>query len=354
MKKTAIVISIIFLFMSCKNNVKENGHAQNSTDEPMPILLDSLISLAKANSYYAKKVDWSALRAEMLTVYQQNDSIDKLGKAAELMFKELGDYHGMLMYDYKVAFDHRSEESGPPNDSIYKAIGATKINAPYSVYGELLKESNVAYIEILGTGMLQGDQVLMARDEIRTMICNLKSKKPIGWIIDLRCNIGGNMNPMMAGLGELISDTNLGGDTKDGLNFNSKWKFENGNFYENGYAHFKADLKCEELINTGKIAVLTSIYTASAGEVVASSLKGQDNVKLIGQKTSGLSSTNGWFVLTEKWVFAPMTAYYMSKDKTVHYNGIIPDVKIKEELNLTNLKSGETVEEAIKWITSSK
>jgi len=77
-------------------------------------------------------------------------------------------------------------------------------------------------------------------------------------------------------------------------------------------------------------------------------------LKVIGEKTSGLSSTNGWFVLTDKWVFAPMTAYYMSKDKTVHQNGIIPDFKISEELDLDNLQKGKVVDRAIKWIKNGK
>ena len=106
----------------------------------------------------------------------------------------------------------------------------------------------------------------------------------------------GTMNPMLAGLAELIPNADLGGDTKNGTDFYSKWSFKEGNFYENGNSNYKTDLKCGSLKNDNKIAVLTSKYTASAGEVVTSSLKGQENIRVIGQKTSGLSSTNGWFV----------------------------------------------------------
>ena len=197
---------------------------------------------------------------------------------------------------------------------------------------------------------MQGEQITYAINEIRDVICNLKIKNPKGWIIDLRCNIGGNMNPMLAGIAELIPNANLGGDTKDGTNFYSKWSFKEGNFYENGNSNYKTDLKCENLKNDSRIAVLTSKYTASAGEVVTSSLKGQKNIRIIGQKTSGLSSTNGWFVLSDKWIFAPMTAYYMSEDKTVHNDGIIPDIEIQENLDLDNLLNGKIINRAFKWI----
>jgi hypothetical protein len=350
MKRILIILSFIVFFSGCKGNAQEIKSVNVEMAEQSDVLLDTLITLAKKNSYYSSKVNWTKLEDEMITISKKNDSIDKLGKPAELMFKRLGDYHGMLMFDYKVAFNHRSENSGPPNDSIYKSIGATKINSPYEVNATIIEKNEIAYIEIPATGVMQAEQIKYAINEIRNAICALKKEKPTGWIIDLRCNIGGNMNPMLAGLAELIPNANLGGDTKDGTNFYSKWSFEEGNFYENGQSNYKTDLKCGHLSNTNRIAVLTSKYTASAGEVVASSLKGQENVKVIGQKTSGLSSTNGWFVLSDKWIFAPMTAYYMSKDKTVHNDGIVPDIAINENLDLNDLLNGTVVDRAVQWI----
>ncbi len=350
MKTILTILSVTIFLTSCKNNAQNNKSLNAEKATQKDVLLDTLISLAKNNSYYSSKVDWTELEKEMIVISKKQDTIDKLGKPAELMFKRLGDFHGMLMYDYKVAFNNRSENSGPPNDSIYRTIGATKINSPYSINSKIIVNSDIAYIEILGTGVMQGEQINYAIAEIREAICDLKKKKPKGWIIDLRCNIGGNMNPMMEGLAELIPNADLGGDTKDGINFNSKWSFEEGNFYQNRNSFYKTDLKCRNLIDDSRIAVLISKYTASAGEVVASSLKGQKNVRVIGQKTSGLSSTNGWFVLSDKWVFAPMTAYYMSKDKSVHYDGIIPDIEIQEDLDVNNLLTGKIVDRAVKWI----
>jgi len=350
MRRSLKILILFFLLAICKNFAQEKNAVSVVDSDHTEILLDSIISLAKSNSYYSSKVNWTDLEKEMIEISHKNDSIDKIGKPAELMFKTLVDYHGMLMYDYKVAFNYRSENNGPPNDSIYKSIGSTKINSPYSVNGELIEQNKIAYIEILATGVMQVEQINLARDEIRHTICELKKQNPIGWIIDLRCNIGGNMNPMLSGLGELILNADLGGDTKDGKSFHSTWSFKNGNFYQNDYSHYMADLICENPTSNGRIAVLTSKYTASSGEVIVSSLKGQPNLKIIGEKTSGLSSTNGWFVLSDKWVFAPMTAYYMSKDKTVHKNGIIPDVVIDEILDLDRLLQGKIIDRAVKWI----
>lgn len=342
---------ILFFFSACILLTNSYTFAQeNEQTNQSEVLLDSLISLAKQYSYFSSNVDWEELETEMISISKEYDSTNKLGKPAELMFKALGDYHGMLMYDYSIAFNHRLENNGPPNDSTYRTIGLTKIHSPYRVHREIIEETTIAYIEILATGVMQGEQITLARDEIRTAICELKENKPTGWIIDLRSNIGGNMNPMLAGLGELIPNADLGGDTKDGENFYSTWKFKNGNFYENGNSYYQANLTCKNSTTEGRIAVLTSKYTASAGEVVVSSLKGQKNLKIIGQKTSGLSSTNGWFILSDKWIFAPMTAYYMSKEKTVHSDGVIPDFIVEEALDLDNLQQGKIIDRAIQWI----
>ncbi|MFD2588359.1 S41 family peptidase [Croceitalea marina] len=354
MKKIIVVTYLCLFFTTLKGLAQDKAPNNSEQSEQNEFLLESMISLAKSNSYYASKVNWGELESKMRSISKESDSIEKLGKPAELMFKALGDFHGMLMYDYKVAFNHRSENVGPPNDSIYRAIGATKINAPYQVNAEILESENIAYIEILATGVMQGEDIAIARDAIRKSICDLKKKNPKGWIIDLRCNIGGNMNPMLAGLSTLMPNADLGGDTKDGKNFKSRWAFKDGNFYENGMSNYKADFSCGSEEKNGRIAVLTSKYTASSGEVVVSCLKGQSGLKVIGEKTSGLSSTNGWFVLSDKWVFAPMTAYFMSKDKTVHNDGVIPDVLVSEELNLDSLKSGKVIDSAIQWIAHGR
>ncbi|WP_299215216.1 S41 family peptidase [uncultured Dokdonia sp.] len=351
MMKSSIAFLIICLIIgSCKSSSQEEVIVETASHTNSIAILDSIIQISKTNAYNTKNVNWDILSKDMFAISERHDSIDKIGKPTEYMFKTLGDFHGMLMYDYKVAFSYKPEKEGVPRDSIWDAITTTKITLPYEVIGKIIENTNIAYIEIVGTGVMQEEDIIQARDTIRSVICSLKIQEPNGWILDLRCNTGGNMHPMMAGIGELIPDADLGGDTTDDISFDSLWSLKDGNFLENGYAHYGQELQCSETKNTKKIVVLTSRFTASAGEVVASSLKGQDNIVLIGEKTAGLSSTNGWYVLPEKWVLAPMQAYFMSLDKTVHKDGINPDIIVNERLDLSNLFQGKMIERAIKWI----
>ncbi|MBL4655948.1 MAG: hypothetical protein JKY33_09020 [Bacteroidia bacterium] len=42
----------------------------------------------------------------------------------------------------------------------------------------------------------------------------------------------------------------------------------------------------------------------------------------------------------------------MSKNKTVHYDGIIPDIEIIEELNPNDLTKGQIFKKAKDWINT--
>ncbi len=349
-KSSIVWLITCLVLVSCKGTVQEATTIKETIDTSSITILDSIIQIAKANAYNREHVDWDTLSNKMYAIAAQNDAIDVIGKPTAHMFETLGDFHGMLMHDYKVAYSYQPEDDGASRDSLWRSITTSKIVLPYEVVGKILDDTNIAYVEIVGTGMMQNEDIAFARDTIRSVICSLKNKNPNGWILDLRCNTGGNMHPMMAGIGALIPEADLGGDTIDGLNFHSRWSLQDGNFLENGYAHYEQPLLCPEIENQKRIAVLTSRYTVSAGEVVVSSLKGQTNVKIIGEKTGGLSSTNGWYVLPDKWVFAPMQAYFMSKDKTIHKAGIVPDILVQEGLELSNLFQGKTINRAIQWI----
>jgi len=44
----------------------------------------------------------------------------------------------------------------------------------------------------------------------------------------------------------------------------------------------------------------------------------------------GRSTVSGWFLIASNVAINPATSYDMSKDKTAHIDGVIPDISIKE------------------------
>ncbi|MEX0275049.1 MAG: S41 family peptidase, partial [Flavobacteriaceae bacterium] len=214
-------------------------------------------------------------------------------------------------------------------------------------------DGSVGYIQIPMILNYSGnDSITIAHTlKIRNQLCALEQQGPKGYIIDLRANIGGSFYPMFAGLGELFPNMHLGGDTKNGKEYYSEWTLQNGNLYNNDYAvpNMPA-LKCGIELGTRRVAVLVGRFTASSGEALASGLRGQNNIRLIGEQTSGASTTNSFRYISDDVQFNPAVAYYMSKDGTVHTDGIIPDQVIVEEYNMDHVLEGKTITEATKWI----
>ena len=313
-------------------------------------LLDSILILAKENSVYANKVDWNLVSKKVKANLDIKDSTSNaLIKPTQLLLTELNDFHGALLINGQRYMGHVKKEdtfSYKTNQEISSTLYQESVKG-YKIETEMLTK-NIGYIVIPAIN-IGGDQnaIDLATNSIRDSICKLLSKKPKKLIIDLRTNIGGNMYPMLSGLGLLFPNMNLGGDSKDGESFYSKWELKEGNFYMGGSQITSIPINCECMNKIKKYVVLTSRYTTSSGEVVASSLKGQQNITLLGEQTAGYSSTNSWYQLNEEILFSPAIAYYMSMDKTFHENGIFPDMEMEEVIDLNNLKKGKTIDKAI-------
>lgn len=333
--------------MICMVFIHDTLEAQNNSNER---LLDSILFLAKENSINSGKSDWLAISEKVkATLNLKDTTLYALVKPTQLLLRELNDFHGALLIDGN-RFTGNIQNDTKPNYSADYTI-STKLYEK-SLLGYRIETSMLAkqigYIEIPAININAAqDAILLATNAVRDHLCELLSNKPLKLIIDLRTNIGGNMYPMLSGLGLLFPSMELGGDTKDGESFYTNWELKEGNLFLGNYQMTSITLNCEYENQIEEYVVLTSRYTSSSGEAVASSLKGQQHITLVGEQTSGYSSTNSWFHISENIIFSPAIAYYMSVDKTSHKNGIVPDLEIIEELNLLQLKSGKIIEKAI-------
>ena len=323
--------------------------AQGQTPSPST-MLDSIISVTKTNSLYADKLDWEKLSLEMHAMVKEQDSLEAIIPPVEYMFKQLEDFHGALFLNMRRYNSYYKTEYHYPTDT--KVL--SKIRESNAIVESKMLKEKIAYLKIPTFNIFGREQIDESTRKLREHICKLKAQNPQGWIIDLRTNMGGNMYPMFAGLGELLPNIKLSGDTKDGANYQSEWYNEDGNFHMWNSPMTDVKLLCsEEGKNENeqvKMAVLAGRYTSSAGEAVASSLKGQKNMRLFGEITSGWSSTTGYFVIAENVFITPTVAWYMSLDKAVHKDGVHPDTLIVEEVNPDALTEGKAFEAALAWV----
>ena len=338
--KNLIIVTFAFFFLNSLSAQERKSNLE---------LLDSIIAAAKLQSVNTKYVDWETVTPKVRASLDLQDTTRKaLIKPAQLLLEELKDFHGgLFINNQRYATTYQSEENHiyeldiPLMQQIYQ-----KTQQSIEIDIDMLTPK-IGYINIPIIGPYGEEQTNKYTNLIRDKLCELLSKKPNKLVIDLRTNMGGNLYPMLSGLGLILPNIKLGGDTKDGTYFYQEWEIVNGNFYQAGYPRTSLPLNCKSKSKIKKIVVLTSRYTGSSGEAVASSLKGQKSITLIGETTGGASSTTGWSIIEEGVIFSPTVSYYMSIDKTFHKNGVKPDIEIEEKLNLDDLKKGETIEKAI-------
>ena len=187
-------------------------------------------------------------------------------------------------------------------------------------------------------------QMLAFADSLQKQIQFLSNAGIKGWILDLQENTGGNMEPMIAGLGPLFSSEKLG-SLIDVNKQPDSWYYKNGKYYGDDYrgwnvthpVHFDSKLP---------IALLTNNQTGSSGEAVVVSFIGNANTKRFGQSTWGLTTGNGSFDLEDgSKIFLASTI--MSDRNGKEYTGSIPP-----DVDLTGKTQEEVIQAAVKWIDS--
>ncbi len=192
-------------------------------------------------------------------------------------------------------------------------------------------------------------QILDFADSLQRGIEFLTDANIAGWIVDLRQNTGGNMAPMVAGLGPLFDSERLGA-LIDVNGHPDSWYYKNGQYYWDRDTGFSVS-KHVKLTTQLPIAVLTSAQTGSSGEAVLVSFIGNSKTKIFGQPTWGLTTGNGNFRLKDSSeIFLASTIYSDRNGKTYH-GRIYPDFIIEDNASSPN---DAVIEAAMKWILEWK
>ncbi|WTT98070.1 S41 family peptidase [Streptomyces sp. NBC_00076] len=111
-----------------------------------------------------------------------------------------------------------------------------------------------------------------------------------GWVVDLRRNGGGNMWPMLAVVGPILGDGEVGMFV-DADGKKSVWTIEDGG---PRYAGSSAGWGGGEPVGNADapVAVLTGGMTASAGEAVVVAFRGRPDTRFFGERTAGVPTGN--------------------------------------------------------------
>jgi carboxyl-terminal processing protease len=142
-----------------------------------------------------------------------------------------------------------------------------------------------------------------------------------GWVVDLRRNTGGDLDPMIAALGPLLGEglcfSFVGSDGE-----RLPVTYRRGVVSEGARALFTVSEPLELEVTTPPVAGLIGPFTISAGEFVTLALHGRANTRLLGQPTFGVPTRNDTKVLDDGAVL------FLTIDLSADRNGEVFDSSI--------------------------
>lgn len=289
----------------------------------------------KLHSLVKDSIDIARLRQEALEIAGPATKQAECHLAVEYLLMSLrphGDLHSFLMNPDEVAAWESDSTSG---------AGITYCTARVI--------DSCGYIMV--PPFHGGNAALMLAycDSLQLAFRRLDSMAIKGWLIDLRLNTGGNMEPMLCGLGPIFDSERLG-SLVDIYGKAESWYYRNGQYCWENEGLMKAT-EPTVLGSRRPMAVLLSQQTGSSGEAVAISLIGNGNTRSFGERTWGLTTGNGSFDLPDGARMMLASTIMADRNGKMYRAGVEPD----ELIDPASAPGGDAVLwRAIDWIKNGK
>jgi C-terminal processing protease CtpA/Prc len=162
----------------------------------------------------------------------------------------------------------------------------------------------------------------------------------VGWIVDLREDGGGNMWPMIAGLGPLYGERIIGWIVYSNREYEREYR--DGGARSFGDVFSSVAMPYTLIRPSPRIAVLTAETTNSAGEAVTVFFKGRSDTRSFGAPTCGHHHLITEFQLRNRARLGIKTAHNADQMKRTYAGPVMPDELAPEP--------GEAVARAVAWL----
>lgn len=303
LRPVLLMHSFIFLW-SCSNDDEPTTINQEADN-----FLNEVLTIMENNSINKNEIDWDDFRNQIFNEAGTAQTIDETYGAIRLALTLLNDNHSFFIRPDGSRFNGR--------------------NFPRCTFEDFESPSlpeNIGYVAVSSFTGSNDEESLAFAESIQQKIAEDDNENISGWIVDLRGNAGGNMWPMLAGLGPILGEGVAGYFiTPDDNEF--PWSYTNGASIS-GQNPIVQLSNPYDLINPNpKVAVLIDNGVASSGEAIAVSFIGRSNTKSFGSATCGLSTGNSTFNLSNSSTLFLTTVYFADRDKNQFGGQLLPDVE---------------------------
>jgi C-terminal processing protease CtpA/Prc len=288
----------------------------------------------KHTSLYRHRIDWEALYASAFKIAEHAQTPADTYDAIRFALNELGDHHSHFR---------------PPEEVVQ--VKQTTVNDIPLPQGKLLLDK-IGFIKIESYNSPDDSDNRKYATIVQHLIRNLDAQGVCGWIVDLRENTGGSTWPMLAGLGPILGEGELGAAV-DADGNKSVWAYQDGQILEEESVTTYINGPAYQLkVASPPVAVLTGMKTASAGEAVVIAFRGRANTRSFGLNTAGVSTGNSVFQLSDGAWIAVTTTFSADRTGQIYEGRIDPDERVDAAWELTIIEDEIIPQPAIDWLMS--
>lgn len=311
---------------SCSGLVDADTTSQVPPAAIAAAYLDQVIGIMRTNSMNRLRIDWTAFERAVHGAAGNAQTVADTYPAIRVALGLLSDGHSSF----------RTREGN------VLFVPVLSCSAPSAARPVL--PATIGYVRVRAFSGSQAESDAFAQRLQDSIVANDRDGL-VGWIVDLRGNTGGNMWPMIAGIGPILGETSLGyfiGPT----GMQSHWEYRAGASVLNGTPVVTMPNPIRLRRENPRVAVLTDNLVASSGEAVAISFRKRPDTRTFGMATCGLSTANSPFPLPDGALLNLTTAVMADRTKVEYGKSIPPDETIVDENGLA--------QRAVSWLLTGQ
>jgi carboxyl-terminal processing protease len=200
--------------------------------DPIAYLIRALDDI-QARSLRREQIDWPRLRKEALTRAAGAESTVDTYDAIRFALASLDDHHSSFHPTPDLEHLEASRKAMRKPEQKTEPAPQSEASSPftgrYEPEGRLVTFGGKSFAKVVVTKCFpENDRQFIAFEtRLERIVADLDRSHPVGWIVDLRGNVGGNIWPMLAGIGPLLGEGDDLGEFFT-LDSHSTWKYRDG------------------------------------------------------------------------------------------------------------------------------
>lgn len=320
------LLFFVLFAAGCGSDTPSTAPSPTSTPQDLAkAYLTKVLDTMEGNSVYRNRIDWPSFRQAVTALAPNPQTIPDTYPAIQKALDLLDDLHARFVkpdgsYIWNPDVLGRCTIYPAPTPSVPADIGYVRVDS------------------YLGDSATQGTEFATG---IQRTIGAADSRGVKGWIVDLRGNNGGNMWPMIAGVGPVLGEGRVGAFLDRDAIMQSYWSYENGVSTNVGPI-----VRVPEPYTLTKpsapVAVLTDCTVASSGEAVVIAFRGRPNTRSFGSATFGASTAPRVFNMSDGGQLILACLFMADRELTRYGGSVVPDEVVEDPT--------QTAERAISWL----